>query len=78
MTIVCATNEGLYATCSACAPGFVRFTSTNKNAEKRSIELPFNVAELSIIASTNVSNDYNTLAHTCYYVYLLNICLEFL
>lgn len=54
ITVVCATNEGLYATCSAHRPGRIRFTSVSYEGIERIAELSFDVDELKKNAMENV------------------------
>jgi hypothetical protein len=56
MTIVCATNEGLYARCSAWATGHLKFSSTSFTKVRRQVEIPLDIDELSKIALEGVSN----------------------
>jgi hypothetical protein len=54
MTVVCATSEGLFASCRACRPGLLRFASTSTAGERRLLELPLSLQELNHEAATNV------------------------
>ena len=53
--MVCATNEGLYATCSPYCPGIMRFTSTSTTGTERKIELTLNNEGLNEAAISGVS-----------------------
>ena len=52
--MVCATNEGLYATCGKYRPGTLRFCSVSSAGEERLAEFPMDVAMLSQTAADNV------------------------
>jgi galactokinase len=56
LTVVCATNEGLYASCSSMgtAPGCLRFTSVSYNGALNIIELNLDISELNKVAAESV------------------------
>jgi len=46
MTLVCATNEGLYAKCRGYTPGHMKFEFVNGNGNIETFDISLNVAEL--------------------------------
>ena len=46
MTLVCATNEGLYAKCRGYTPGQMKFDFVNGNGNIETFDMSLNVAEL--------------------------------
>ena len=56
VTVVCATNEGIYATSTAYRPGYLRFTSVSYSGEERVIEMAFDVSSLNEVAAESVRN----------------------
>ena len=53
--MVCATNEGLFASCSSFKPDVLRFTSTSTDGQQECIELPLNITYLAEVAASDVS-----------------------
>ena len=51
MTVVCATNEGLYARCRGSTPGQLTFAFTLPDGKVETLDAPLNVSELTRMAA---------------------------
>lgn len=54
VTVVCATNEGLYASCREYRPERIRFASTDYKGEQCVMEISLDVDELTKVAAESV------------------------